>query len=68
MTTRELIKELLNCPMDAEVDVLVEIKRDVVKERMMDMDGYSYTFEDDIPVASVDANNRVRINLEEIKD
>lgn len=66
MTVKELINELLECPMGAEVSVLVEIDRNAAIERLKEPD--AYPFDDDVEVSYVQTicNRDVRIYLETI--
>ena len=66
MTVKELINELLECPMRAEVSVLVEINRNVAIERLKEPD--AYPFDDDVAISCVQtlSNRDVRIWLKVI--
>ena len=69
MTVKELINELLDCPMGADVYALVEISKDDIQECLMESGEYSYPIDDDVPtkeVFQVD-NQRVRIYLEDLR-
>lgn len=69
MTVKELINKLLDCSMDAEVEVLVEIDRDTTTERLDECGSYPFPFDDQLPVEYVENLNRncVRILLPECK-
>lgn len=66
MTTRELINKLLDCPMDSDVVVLVEIHKDIMKERLNDEFDYSYPISDYLHIDDVDSrdNSETRIFLD----
>ena len=66
MTVKELINELLECPMGAEVSVLVEISRNAAIERLKEPD--AFPFDDDVEISDVQTvcNSDVRIYLETI--
>ncbi len=67
MTVKELIKELLDCKMDAEVTVLVEIKKDRVEHILEEYGSYKYPIDDDVEIKEIfkRTNNTVCIVLEE---
>ena len=68
MKVKELINELLDCKMDADAVVLVEIEKDTLKYRLEDCGGYSYPIDDDVEIKEVeDMGTFVRIELEEFK-
>lgn len=68
MTVKELINKLLDCKMDANVVVLVEIDKDTLKNILNKDWDYSYPLDDDIAVIDVDDyDTEVRIFLEEFK-
>ena len=66
MTVKELINELLECPMGAEVSVFVEISRNAAIERLKEPD--AFPFDDDVEISDVQTvcNRDVRIYLETI--
>lgn len=66
MTVKELINELLDCPMGAEVNVLVEMHKDFMKERLEQYGNYTFPVDDDADVKEVFevCNSQVRIILE----
>ena len=66
MTVKELINELLECPMGAEVSVLVEVSRNAAIERLKEPD--AFPFDDDVEISDVQTvcNSDVRIYLETI--
>lgn len=66
MTVKELINKLLDCPMGAEVSVLVEINRNTAIERLKEPD--AFPFDDDVEISDVQTvcNRDVRIYLETI--
>ncbi|MCR5466786.1 MAG: hypothetical protein K6F11_08145 [Lachnospiraceae bacterium] len=66
MTVRELINELLDCKMDANVTVLVEIDKKTIITSMTKYGNYSYPIADDIGIETVD-NELARICLKEFK-
>ena len=68
MTVKELINKLLDCKMDAEVVVLVEIDRETICN-VLDGGTYKYPIDDDINVEEVNdmGEHYVRICLEEFK-
>ena len=67
MTVKELINELLDCKMDATVNVLVEIDKDTIKHSLEVCGGYSYPIANDVEIKEVDdMGTFVRIELEEI--
>ena len=70
MTVKELINELLECPMGAEVNVLVEMRKDFMKERMERYQDYAYAIDDDADIKHVYevCHNQVRIILEEASE
>lgn len=65
MTVKELINELLDCPMGAEVNVLVEMHKDFMKERLNQYADYAFPVDNDADVKYVHVvcNNQVRIYL-----
>lgn len=65
MTVKELINELLECPMGAEVSVLVEMHKDFMKKRLEQSQDYSFPVCDDAAIKYVfeESNSRVRIYL-----
>lgn len=67
MTVKELINELLDCPMDAEVNVLVEMHKDFMKERLNKYSAYTFPVDDDADVKEVFkvCNSHIRIILED---
>lgn len=68
MTVKELINELLDCKMDANATVLVEIDKDTIKDIMDRYGNYSYPIADEIDIETVDdLNTRARIVLKEFK-
>lgn len=68
MTVKELINELLDCKMDADVTVLVEIGKETIKNTMVKYGEYLYPFDDEIEIKNVeDLCTIVRIELEEFK-
>ena len=70
MTVKELINELLECPMGAEVNVLVEIHKDFMKERMEKYpnDAFPVTDYAEVKQVSQVCNNHVRILLEDASE
>lgn len=70
MTVKGLINELLECPMDAEVDVLVELHKDFMNERLNQYSNYAFPVTDDAEVKQVFqvCNNHVRILLEDASE
>lgn len=70
MTVKELINELLECPMGAEVDVLVELHKDFLNKRLNQCGNYTFPVADDAEVRQVFqvCNNHVRILLEDASD
>ena len=69
MKVKELINKLLDCKMDADVTVLVEIKKDTLKHNLEDYGNYDYPIDDDIEIKEIInyTNNAVSIVLEEIQ-
>lgn len=68
MKVKELINELLDCKMDADAVVLVEIDKDTIKHSLEVCGGYSYPIADDVEIKEVDdMGTFVRIELEEFK-
>jgi len=68
MTVKELINELLDCKMGADVTVLVEIDKETIKDTMDRYGNCTYPLDDEIDVKTVDnMNTRVRITLKEFK-
>lgn len=68
MTVKELINKLLDCKMDADAVVLVEIDKDTIKHSLEVCGGYSYPIADDVEIKEVeDMGTFVRIELEEFK-
>jgi len=70
MTVRELINELLGCPMEAQVNVLVEMHKDFMKERLEQNPNYSFPVDDDADVKYVYevCHDQVRIMLEDASE
>ena len=73
MTVKEFINELLECPMGAEVNVLVEMRKDFMKERLNQYSKYSdttYPIVDDADVKRVQvcSKNRIRIYLSDTSE
>lgn len=66
MKVRELINKLLNCKMDEEVTVLVEIDKDTIIRTMTKYGNYSYPIDDDFDIETVDSDV-ARICLKEFK-
>lgn len=68
MKVKELINKLLDCKMDADVTVFVEIKKDTLKYNLEDYGNYDYPIDDDIEIKEIInyTNNAVSIVLEEI--
>ena len=66
MTVKELINKLLDCPMGAEVSVLVEISRDAALARLKEPD--AFPFDDDVEISGLQVvcYRDVRIILETI--
>lgn len=68
MTVKELINKLLDCKMDADAVVLVEIDKDTIIKTMTEFGNYSYPLSDDVEIKEVTEIGRfVRIELEEFK-
>lgn len=68
MTVKELINKLLDCKMDADVTVLVEIDKYTIQRTLDEYEDYSYPLDDDIEVKEVDdLVTDVRIILEDFK-
>lgn len=68
MTVKELINKLLDCKMDADVTVLVEIDKYTIQRTLDNYGGLAYPLDDDIEVEGVDdLVTDVRIILEEFK-
>ena len=68
MTVKELINKLLDCKMDANVVVLVEIGRYTLRNALDKYGDYLYPIDDDIQIKTVDDGCvDVRICLEEFK-
>lgn len=68
MTVKELITELLECRMDARVEVLVEIDKDTIIHTMDEYGEYSYPLDDEIGIETVDNMGAIaRICLKEFK-
>lgn len=66
MTVKELINKLLDCKMDANVVVLVEIDKDTLKYALEDYGSYKYPIGDDLAITDIDNfDTDVRIYLEE---
>lgn len=65
MTVRGLINELMNCPMDAEVNVAVELHKDFVNEQLKEYGGYTFPIASDVNVEGVSTvcDSRIRIIL-----
>lgn len=70
MTVKELISELLDCPMGAEVNVLVEMHKDFMNERLNQYSNYTFPVTDDAEIKQVFqvCNNHVRILLEDASE
>lgn len=70
MTVKELINKLMECPMGAEVNVLVEMHKDVMKERLEHYGDYAFPVDDDADIEDVYevCHNHVRIILEEASE
>ena len=55
MTVKELITELLSCPMDAKVSVYVEMDKDFIEKRMEETGEYDdHPICDDVEIDSVE--------------
>lgn len=68
MTVKELINKLLDCKMDADAVVLVEIDKDTIIKTLTEFGNYSYPLDDDVKIKEVTEIGRfVRIELEEFK-
>lgn len=68
MKVKELINKLLDCKMDADAVVLVEIDKDTIKHSLEVYGGYSYPIDDDVEIKEVTEIGRfVRIELEDFK-
>ena len=63
MTVKELINELLECPMGAEVSVLVEVDRNAAIERLKEPDAFLFDDDADVKEVQVVCNSHVRIYL-----
>ena len=66
MTVKELINKLLDCKMDENVSVLIEIDKGTLIKTLTKYGNYSYPIDDDIPIETVDSE-LARICLKEFK-
>ncbi len=66
MKVKELINKLLDCKMDEDVTVLVEIDKDTIIHMMTKYGNYSYPIDDDFDIETVDIEV-ARICLKEFK-
>ena len=64
MTVRELINELLNCNMDANVDVALKILTKSVGEVIEELE---YLYLSDLQIDYIENGNYPRIILEDVK-
>lgn len=70
MTVKQMINALLECPMGAEVNVLVEMPKDFMKERLEQYADYSFPVSDeaDVKMVFTVCHNHVRIILEDASE
>ena len=68
MKVKELINKLLDCKMDADVTVLVEIKRSAIEYNLKYYGDCPHPIDDDFEIKGIFEydNNAVSIELEEI--
>lgn len=68
MTVKELINELLDCPMGAEVSALVEVDRNAAIERLKEPDAFLFDDDADVKEVQVVCNSHVRIHLTNVEE